>query len=270
MVKYIKLVLEGFGCFGGRAEFLFAGGLDVFTQPNEKGKSTMLNGIVHTLFGMKKADKDRFRSWAAPSSFTGELTLEADGVEYVIKMDFDKDKVSVKRLDESTGRPTEHLREQSHVPAGKNSEKYNQFLQEVLGTSDIDVFKSAFVVEQPLKDELELGEGGELILVEAGGLYTGAIKKLVDRLGKEASGITMNLQDYDVESSKQRLPRELELLQDELRTKQDELSRSEKALNQIFPLMEEQKKAASEIARLKAAKADNDTRKVEVRTVDQA
>ena len=261
MVKYIKLVLEGFGCFESRAEFHFAGGLDVFTQPNEKGKSTMLNGIVHTLFGMKKPDKDRFRSWSDTSSFTGELTLESDGVEYVIKMNFDKDKVSVKRLDESTGRPTEHLREQSHVPAGKKSEKYSRFLQEILGTSDIEVFKSAFVVEQPLKDELRLGEGGELILIEAGGLYSEAIRKLVDRLGKEATGITMNIQDYDIESSKQRLPRELELLQDELRIKQNELSRSENALNQLFPLMEEQKKANSEIARLKAAAALNSSRK---------
>ncbi|HOS51158.1 MAG TPA: AAA family ATPase, partial [Bacillota bacterium] len=68
-MKYLSLALEGFGCFRERTVFEFKGGIDTLYRLNESGKSTMVNGLVHTIYGLRKQGKDKFRSWRGSPSF---------------------------------------------------------------------------------------------------------------------------------------------------------------------------------------------------------
>ena len=77
-LKLRQVTLEGFGLYGTRATFALAPGLSVLTQPNESGKSTLLAGILATLFGLpEKTDPDawgtaRYRNWSGTVRFQGD------------------------------------------------------------------------------------------------------------------------------------------------------------------------------------------------------
>ncbi|HNV33985.1 MAG TPA: AAA family ATPase [Bacillota bacterium] len=251
-MKYVSLALEGFGCFKERTVFEFAGGVDTLYRLNESGKSTMVNGLVHTVYGLRKQGKDRFRSWRGAPSFKGGLTFTSKGMTYRIDMDFAADRVAVGRFDPDTGRFVSLIREQSHVPAGKRSQKYEDFVQEHFGTIDVDAFRSAFVLEQPNENVAGLGEGWRLLAEKTGGDYRGARDRLLSRLGRDMSdGITMRLRQYG-ESRDLLEKRQLEQLEDAIDEDAAKLRRAREDLDRIAPLNErlQEKLQDAEDARL--------------------
>ncbi|HNZ09465.1 MAG TPA: AAA family ATPase [Bacillota bacterium] len=236
-MKYLSLALEGFGCFRERTVFEFKGGIDTLYRLNESGKSTMVNGLVHTIYGLRKQGKDKFRSWRGSPSFRGELTFSSKGGTYRIDMDFAADKVAVSVYDEDTGGFVNLIRGQVHVPAGKRSQKYDAFVQEHFGTIDVEVFRSAFVLEQPNENDPGLGKGWGLTAKSAYGDYEGARQKLFARLGKDMStGITMRLKQYG--ESDQREKRRLEQVEDSIEEDRAKLRRAKEDLDRIAPLNE--------------------------------
>ncbi|HOA15411.1 MAG TPA: AAA family ATPase [Bacillota bacterium] len=264
MILYRKLILEGFGCFAGRTEFTFAEGINTLSLLNEAGKSTMLNGLVHTLYGLQKAGKDRFRSWGGSKSFRGELTLCFKGDTYQISMDFDRDRVAVARFDEDTGKFTSFIREQSHVPAGNTSRDYLKFLQDLTGTVSVDVFRAAFVIDQPIKDDPELGKGWDLAAGEVGGAIGGAVEALMQRLGKNADfGITKYLKAFG-ESRDSYNDRILETKKGELASLEKARASAVESLNRVAPLVEELEKFEGKIRATKEEKEAARQRKARV------
>lgn len=70
------------------AEFSFAEGLNVVRGASEAGKTTMLRGILYGLGGVRAtglAAEDLVRWGARPAEMKTELTITADGVNYLIK-----------------------------------------------------------------------------------------------------------------------------------------------------------------------------------------
>lgn len=261
MLRYLKLVLDGYGCFAGRKEFRFSGGIDTMSLPNEAGKSMMLNGLVHTIFGMDKKAKDRFRPWDGAALSKGELTLDCEGTRYVIRMDFAGDKVEVLVEDELRGLLSEHIRRQSHVPGGKRSQAYMEFLSGVLGTADEAAFRAAYVIEQPISGEFALGAGKDLLTKQGSLLLEKVIEELLDRLGKANDGITKSLDAYDSESSKQQKDRKLEQLRGRMAGIKERLGRALSKLDEIQPSKLELASAKGELERAKAAQRSGDGRR---------
>ncbi len=261
MVRYLKLVLDGYGCFAGRKEFLFSGGIDTMSLPNEAGKSMMLNGLVHTIFGMDKKAKDRFRPWDGAALSRGELTLESDGARYVIRMDFAGDKVEVLIEEKLTGLLSERIRRQGHVPGGKRSQAYMEFLSEALGTADEDAFRAAYVIAQPISGEFALGAGRDLLTKQGSTQLDKAIKELLGQLGKAPEGITRYLENYDSESSRQQNDRRLEQLRGKMDDIRARLSRALSKLDEIQPSKQELAEAKQALeAALTALKSGDDRR----------
>jgi DNA repair exonuclease SbcCD ATPase subunit len=84
MIK--KLVVKNFRKLVDRT-FDFGGGLQVVRGANENGKSTVLEAIGYALFGVKacRTPLSDVVTWGQPEkSLSVELTLEIDGVDYVI------------------------------------------------------------------------------------------------------------------------------------------------------------------------------------------
>lgn len=252
MVKYLKLVLDGFGCFAGKAEFDFSGGIDTLSMPNEAGKSMMLNGLIHTIFGMDKKAKDRFRPWGGAALSRGELTMESDGTTHIIRMDFAGDRVEVLTKDALTGALTAQIPNHVHVPGGKRSQKYMEFLSGVFGTAEEDAFRAAYVIEQPISGEFALGAGKDLLTGQGSELLERSIKELVDRLGKAPDGITRFLDSYDEESSKQVKDRKLEQLKEKMSDVRGRLEKAVVKLDEIQPSKEELASAKESLASAQA------------------
>jgi len=86
--------LEGFGLYAQPVRFLLQDGLNVFTAPNEGGKSTLLAGLQSLLFGLpEKNDPEpwgtaRFRSWSGSPRFRGEITLLSGNTWHRLQRDF--------------------------------------------------------------------------------------------------------------------------------------------------------------------------------------
>ncbi len=256
MVRYLKLALDGYGCFSGRAEFSFPGGIGTLSLPNEAGKSMMLNGLIHTIFGMDKKAKDRFRPWGGAALSRGELIIASDGVSYVIRMDFAADKVEVLLKDEATGLLSPLIPNHSHVPGGRRSQRYMEFLSGVFGTADEDAFRAAYVIEQPVSGEFALGAGKELLTGQGSALLEKSLKALTDRLGKEKGGITRYMEEYDAESSRQQKDRRLEQLREKKAEISAMLRRSMSKLDEIQPAKEALARAKEDLAAARAQLKD--------------
>ena len=71
-----RLLLERYGLFSGKVEFKFSdSGIDVIVGDNESGKSTLMDGILSTLFGeSKNVRKEELIPWG--DSSVGSYVLE--------------------------------------------------------------------------------------------------------------------------------------------------------------------------------------------------
>ena len=76
-----RVTLCGFGLYRDPVTFVFPSTLGVLVGPNESGKSTLVHGLLATLFGLKRESDvtgfstARFKNWDSPTSFWGELAL---------------------------------------------------------------------------------------------------------------------------------------------------------------------------------------------------
>ena len=119
-----RLETNGFGCLKGSYEFGSTPSV-LIVENNEKGKSTLVAGILAALYGLDDhgskdiPEKERFRpvKW---NKFDVALWVEVDGKEYRIARDFDSGSVRV--WNEKTGRDvtTRFRREDGQPAVGEN------------------------------------------------------------------------------------------------------------------------------------------------------
>src|SRR5690606_34836259 len=101
VIRLESLELYGFGIFREGVRIDFPPGLGVLIGPNERGKSTVLQGIGAVLFGLPtlsdptRTGTGRFRNRERPRRFEGELILEIEGVRFRIVRDFDTHRIGL-------------------------------------------------------------------------------------------------------------------------------------------------------------------------------
>jgi len=188
---YVREVeLEGFGLYRDKTRFDFAPGLNVLIAPNETGKSTFMNGLLATLFGLpEKSDAEswgttRYRNWESPLHFKGRISLHTSLAWHQIKRDFathavqwstmaltDPESPLASKGSASKGEslttnpgltplalPTKkdwQLRfDEEHNPAGRGEQvrRYQDYLHELLGIEDRELFLLTYCLTQDPED----------------------------------------------------------------------------------------------------------------------
>ncbi|MEW6229468.1 MAG: AAA family ATPase, partial [Bacillota bacterium] len=94
-VRFKKLALSGFGPYRDRVEVELSDGINTYIARNERGKSSLVMGLIAMIFGLPGKTNPidfghaRFRNWDGPQRFEGELLFEADGALYRLRRNFD-------------------------------------------------------------------------------------------------------------------------------------------------------------------------------------
>lgn len=219
-----RITLCGFGLYREPASFGFAPSLSVMVGENETGKSTLVSGILATLFGLRRESDPtefttaRFKNWDSPPGFWGELEFTASGRLYRLRRDFETHDVMFVREDERGAAP-EFKGKHNRAGRGPEVGRYADTLHRILGVQDQQVFESVFCVTQ----ETEAIPGGLSGSVQR--LVAGAgqrdLDDVVSSLVDAFRRVTSRSGDFDVAEPGKRArnatnPRELEELEHEI------------------------------------------------------
>ena len=160
VLKVSKLELEGFGLYRERTIFTFQPGLNTFVASNESGKSTLLAGLLATLFGLPNTNDPndwstaRYRCWSHPLHFRGDLLLYDEDRWHHIRRDFATHKVLWLAAASPKDGDWETLFDDEHNPAARGSAKgrYQKLLHDLLGLDDLTLFCLTYCLTQDPED----------------------------------------------------------------------------------------------------------------------
>ncbi|NLA07288.1 MAG: AAA family ATPase [Firmicutes bacterium] len=163
-VLFRTLKLSGFGPYRDTVTCEMTSGINTLIARNETGKSSLVAGLVATIFGLPgKSDPQefgrvRFKNWYSPLRFEGELEFEADGLRYVIRRDFESHKISLSVFENGIWKS---LVSGEHNPnAIKRNAEYEGWLKKLFGIMSRELFEATFCVTQPLPETTKRdGEG---------------------------------------------------------------------------------------------------------------
>ncbi|MGE5587395.1 MAG: AAA family ATPase [Clostridia bacterium] len=237
-VSFRRLSLAGFGPYRDRVEVVFGPGVNALVAPNERGKSSLVSGLLATIFGLPaRTDPSvfgqaRFKNWDSPQRFEGEVEFEADGTVYRIRRDFDTHRVSLAKLENA--RYTA-LVTGEHNPGAtrKPNEAYETSLAELIGITSRELFEHTFCVTQPIPEAKHLDEKVQELLSGAGGGFARAL----DRLINELSAQTKTTGERGVTSRNQRNDRVLEELTSRIEALESEIDASRRAVDSLQPVL---------------------------------
>ncbi len=265
-ITLLKLTLEGFGPYREKTEFHFNPGANCYISGNETGKTTMLAGLIATIFGLSHSSKSRsffttqrFRNWENPSYFYGEVFFAINNHYYRIWRDFETHRVELWEIDESFNRQ-QLLVEGNHNPeARKPLQTYTDALHSLLGVSSQELFSDTFCLEQPLPEPQHISaELQGLLSGGKGASFHNALDNLVASLknltkytGPNNRGVTkknmskdgkleeinnkINELEQQIEEGKQTadslvdIQQSLQTIEKDLHHKKEELSKKEKS-----------------------------------------
>lgn len=233
-VRWRRLVLHGFGRFGGSVELALGPGMNVHVAPNETGKSTLVAGLAAVLFGLPAiADPERFgtgrwRHWAGAPRFAGQLELEAAGNAFRIQRDFATHRIRVARWSEQGW---EELFAGEHNPAARRRHgRYETFLMETVGIASRDLFLSTFALAQPLPDPKALDGEIQQLLSGAG---TAPYRRALERLVTDVRVRTRFSRDLGVTERNAQKDGQLEELEAEIAQLEADIAQSRAAADSL-------------------------------------
>ncbi len=184
-IQVREVELEGFGLYHRRTRFNFAPGLNVLIAPNEMGKSTFMNGLLATLFGLpEKSDPEawgttRYRNWETPLYFRSRTILHTGTTWHQIKRDFATHSVQWSTTasalleavqtgeNEADSQPAGLIPlvkpkemdwlirfDEEHNPAGRGESvrRYQKYLYDLLGIEDRELFLLTYCMTQDPED----------------------------------------------------------------------------------------------------------------------
>ncbi len=190
-VAFNRMFLTGFGLYRDPVSFAFDRERSVLVGANETGKSTLVHGILGTLFGLRRSDDPaglttgRFRNWDSPAGFLGALEFTVSGARWKVEREFDTHRVSLYRHDGTNW--TGEFDGEHNPGAHRNPEglRYVETLRDLLGIGDRQVLESVFCVTQD-PEAPDSGTVGAAVqgLVAGSGRQSldGALTRLVDSL----------------------------------------------------------------------------------------
>ncbi len=233
-VSFRRLALTGFGPYRDKVEVRLKDSVNTLIAPNERGKSSLVMGLLATIFGLPaRTDpaafgQARFRNWDNPPRFEGEVEFEADGAVYRIRRDFSTHRVSLARLE--NGKYVS-LISGEHNPGAtrKPNVTYEKKLAEIFSMTSRDLFESTFCVKQPVPEAKQLDRNVQELLSGAGAGFAQALSSLVEELSTQ----TKATRDRGVTSHNQTNDRRLEKLCSRIAALQAEIESARHAVDSL-------------------------------------
>lgn len=246
-ICFNRLILRGFGPYRDGVEIELSDGINTYVAKNETGKSSIVMGLLATIFGLPgKTDpaefgQARFKNWDNPSRFEGELYFSADGVQYRIARDFQTHRISLARYDNGG---FASLVSGEHNPGAKKPNlTYEKWLHELFGLTSRELFESTFCITQPLPGDRRLDNSIQSLLSGAGADFMRALGVLVEEL----KNMTRNTGDRGITPSNQRKDRDLEKLDSEIARLKSQIEECRARVDSLEALKEKQAKVTSEL-----------------------
>lgn len=268
-VRFKKLALSGFGPYRDRVEVELSDGINTFIARNERGKSSLVMGLIAVIFGLpgKTNPSDfghaRFRNWDGPQRFEGELLFEADGALYRLRRNFDTHEISLSRLED--GKHVNLVTGEDNPLALKRNAPYEKWLKEVFGMTSRKLFECTFCVTQPLpetrvSDKSDKPEGRQLdkrvqeLLSGTGASFAQVLKSLVDQLKEE----TRATGDRGVTPRNQQDPRRLEELTSRISEMRSQIESGRDTVDSLEAMRKRQRDIESELETTRAELASKE------------
>lgn len=252
MIRLRSLELAGFGIFQHPETFTFSP-FHIEIRENEEGKSTLVGGILATIFGLTKEEKREWYSWARPHHFYGILVWERNGEVYCLKRDFQNDRVRLsrkKRGSKST------LFEGVHKPSGRTPTKrhYEGLIQELMGVQTKKMAKTLFCAAQ---EAIAIDLTNRTLQTFITGEGTKGYQDVLDKLADELQKITKETKGIGTSSDKLK-DRLLERLKEELNQVCVELKESSHTLEETYKKRHELQELERSIIEKKTKRGDKE------------
>ena len=231
MVKLIKLEIEGFGKFKKNKVVEFKEGINFITGLNEAGKSTILEGILASLFKYTSPRISPFICWTNPDICRASLTYKTDkGEIFKVISDYKNSRRKLEKIDKGKSKEISSI-----------GSMVDNYIKEHFGFDEQKVFENTTFIRQSqmaiLGDRItknKLKDMIEEVLVGTGGASATKsiqkIKKIEKDSRKEAESMAEDLYELkeelqDAEESKGRVVEDSEKHE---KVKKELLQKSEK------------------------------------------
>jgi len=194
MTKLIKLEIEGFGKFKQNKVVEFKEGINFITGLNETGKSTILEGILASLFKYTSLKINPYVCWTNPDICKASLTYKTDkGETFRVISDYKNSRRKLEKIDKGKTKEISSI--------GSMVDKY---IKEHFGFDEQKVFENTTFIRQSqmaiLGDRItknKLRDMVEEVLVGTGGASATKalqkIKKIEKDSRKEAESMAEDL-----------------------------------------------------------------------------
>ncbi|MCX5800048.1 MAG: AAA family ATPase [Candidatus Eisenbacteria bacterium] len=184
-MRILRIEIEGFGPFASPRSIRFSErGLNIVYGGNESGKSTLVEAIYATVFGVERKDTEQsFQSWSPSRGFTGLVEFGVVGGTVRFLRDFSSNKVTVTRTENGNSKELFSGDASPRSRSDRSDEKraYLELLRQLFGFSDGALARQTSIVRQ-LHLETEFTPGLRGLISGAGSTdYNGAIELLKAR-----------------------------------------------------------------------------------------
>ena len=238
-VAFKRLRLRGFGIYRDGIEVLFEPGLNNLVTENERGKSTLVAGLIAILYGLPgKSNPAEFglgcyRNWDNPSRCDGELEFTVNDEHYFLQRDFDTNRISFWKTNHA-GKTI--LAEGIHNPiARRKHPHYEKTLKEIFGLNSKELFESIFCITQPLPEMKSLSNEVQKLL-SGGGVDFVAVQAALEEELKERTKFTG---DLGITPRNLQKDKELELLETEIAALRRRMEEDREAVDSLEELQGE-------------------------------
>lgn len=239
MIKLRSLELAGFGIFKDPQIFTFSP-FHIEMRANEEGKSTLISGLLATIFGLTKEEKRSWYNWEKPYHFYGVLIWEKDGETYYLKRDFENDQVELIK----EGRDTKAILFQgTHKPSGRTPTRrhYERLMEEIMGVNTKEMAKTLFCATQ---EEITIDLTSRTLQTFVSGEGTRGYQDVLDAFAHELQTITKETKGIGTSSDKIK-DRLLENLKKEL----DRMRLEWEGSNRLLPENHEKRRELQQVER---------------------
>ncbi len=267
-----EVALAGFGPHRDAKRFFFPEGSGVLLGPNESGKSTLLQALAATWFGLPATNDSggfttaHFRSVPVTREFWGEVVWESDGRRHRLHRAFESHRV---RWVEETERGPRVLFDGEHNPLAKSQARsiYPPLLREHLGLGSLGLFLEAFCLGQVSTQTDDVSADLQHLL---SGSRTGRTDDVLQRLFDEVKARTLATGDLGLlkpgneRAVNQREPGRIERLDEELADARARMETGRVGLERVNALSNERETIAVD---RKALAASLELRRLRVATL---
>ncbi len=231
-VIWHSVSLTGFGPYAEKTTYTFPADFGVLVAPNESGKSTLVAGLMATLYGLPTGGspsdfgQTRYRHLGRAPGFEGEVEFTAaDGLRYHVWRDFERHQVVVTRHGPEG---PERIYRGTHNPGARTGrEQYEQLITGLVGLTSRELLAAIFCVTQPLPEMEQVDHSVQELLAGAGG---GRPQQALSRLAEEAAKWTRYPAEYGFPTN-MRKDRELEELQGKIRALAAQIEQARSAVD---------------------------------------